>query len=229
MSKWNKYINGEMSDKESDEFLKQKMTKAFDEDQKKKWSAQLAEEHGIYRQPPRRKLKILVYVGGIAAALLLSLLAYPAFISSTSSTLQARLDQALDTPFPNYLVRKGETEEAEIRIQMAEAYNKKDFQQAIASGEQLLRSDSTSTEDLFFLGLSYLYHGDHARSIQVLSDAQEFSRSDHRFQEEIDWYLALAYLKQESFSKARQVLNKIAEKQQWNSDKANELLLLLNE
>jgi hypothetical protein len=224
MSKWKKFTDGQLSEQETDAFLRKSMTKGFDEAQKKEWGSRLSEEYGIHRHPPKPKLRGLVYVGALAAAIALFLLAYPLFLSQPAG-LEQQLELALAEPFPNYLTRKGEIEQTEaLRQQMAEAYNAKNYEKAVDIGQQLIQSSNRQTEDLFFLGLSYLYQRNLPSSIDQLEKARSLSEQEGRFQEEIDWYLALAYLKNENWDQGKALLSTIVEQEQWNAGKARKLL-----
>lgn len=224
MSKWKKFTDGRLSEQESDGFLRKSMKKAFDEAQKKEWSDRLSEEFGIRRNPPQRKRNAIIYISALAAAIALFLLAYP-LLFSQSDGLEQQLELALAEPFPNYLTRKGEVEQTEaLRQQMAEAYNAKKYEQAINIGQQLLQSSTPSTEDFFFLGLSHLYQGNYPSAVNMLNSARSASEQDGRFREEIDWFLALAYVKNKYFAEAKELLNKIVNKEQWNETPAKQLL-----
>jgi Flp pilus assembly protein TadD len=154
----------------------------------------------------------------------LFLLAYPLLFSQPSS-LEQQLELALAEPFPNYLTRKGEAESTEtLRLEMAEAYNAKKYEQAINLGNQLVQTSNQQIDDLFFLGLSHLYQGELSSAISFLELARQSGEKDGRFQEEIDWYLAIAYLKNEDWAFAKSLLVKIAEKEQWNEATARTLL-----
>lgn len=227
MSKWKKFTDGQLSEQEANAFLRKNMTKAFDEAQKKEWNARLSEQYGIRRNPPKRKLRSLIYIGALAAAVALFLLAYPHLFSQPSG-LEQQLELALAEPFPNYLTRKGEVEQTEaLRLQMAEAYNAKKYEQTIIIGQQLLESSTPITEDFFFLGLSHLYQNDYSTAVEVLDSARLASERDGRFQEEIDWFLALAYVKNKDYVNGKELLNKIVNEGQWNEEQARMVLKLL--
>ena len=93
--------------------------------------------------------------------------------------------------------------------------------------EKVLNSNVVENEDFLFAGLSYLYEGQSAQAVEKLALAQTKIAQGEKFWEETNWFLSLAYLKNNDLIKARQQLTQIIQTDSFYSDKAQKILSTL--
>ena len=124
--------------------------------------------------------------------------------------------------FQNQDISKGELNIAQLKLDAASAYNRKDFTTSIDRYEELLSSGQAESQHIFFLGLSYLYGKNYPKAIEMLTLFLE-NKDTLNFKQEAQWFLALAYLKNEEPDKARTFL-KMVKEGHWNTEKATQLL-----
>ena len=166
----------------------------------------------------------------IAAGLALLLAVY-LLIPRTSSapSLQAQVNQQLTSPiFPHSAIRKGANELDDLRYLFSQAYVGENFNLANTLGEQIRQRGNNSTDDLFFLGLSYLYSEQTEKAIPLLLGISQPLNNGGRFQREAQWFLALAYLKLSKNELALPLLQDLEKTNSWKSREAASLLQQIN-
>ena len=136
MKDYHKLKQSDLSEQETNKLLGSLVKTKFDRDRRERWTKQLAEKHQVGRvrdiptkRPARvRLLKIITVALAAAAALAFLLIARP-FQANQKENLFALVQQHIEAePFPNSLIRKGETPTAEIlKYQLAEAYSQKQY------------------------------------------------------------------------------------------------------
>ncbi len=227
-----KYTRQKVTEEESDRYLAKLIRAKFFQEQKAAWAEKLERDQNLKRTPGAKLLairKIIRWTIAAAAVLLIGVLLFPA-LNGSGDPMQQLVDNELDMPFPNYLVRKGAEDIDAFRLQAAEAYNAGDFQQSAALNLRLLeQSGNPQTEDYFFLGLSRLYSGRPAEAVVDLQAAQQLARAQGRFEQEVDWYLALAQLQAGDWPAAEQQLREIVLNKQWKQAQAGILLRTISE
>ncbi|MEN0003887.1 MAG: tetratricopeptide repeat protein [Bacteroidota bacterium] len=196
----------------------------FDAEKRKRWAKQLEQEHGVQRTPSARLAKrrrLVVWMASAAAAILLLLIFFQDGIYTTASTPQQLAANYLaEAPFAHQGQRKSSEQIEALRATAIEQYMRKEYQAASESWAALQQHTGANEEDLFYLGLSYLYSGNYASAIDQLSSA---TAAPDRFAQERRWFLALAYIQAGRTGQGEQLLKAIAPAH-FNHKKAQHLL-----
>ncbi len=216
-------LQGEELEAFTEKFLKAK----FDRDRKKRWGEILEKKHGV--KPPGAELEkrkgrtIYLWIGAVAAAVVLLFLAYPLFFNASEADYQQLADNYLQQDFfQNQEISKGDQDIEILEFNAATAYNNKEFEIAIDNYEKIVETEAAKDHHIFFLGLSYLYTGNYPETIGILSNYVE-NDTRSSFKQEAPWFLALAYVKNNEPEKARPFLEQV-KNGTWNRQKAIQLL-----
>ena len=225
-----KYKQGDLTEEELNLFTGALIRAKFNQAQKDKWAQKLATEHQIQRDAPKVKfLQLHFRKLAIAAAILLLV----ALIPFLQNYLQPPSQQLANSYLENRLslpdIKRGTTPETtfDLRKKARDAYINKDYPTASNAYEAILNSDLAKGEDYLFAGLSNLYNDQFGQAVKKLELAQTNIAAGQTFWEETNWFLSLAYLKNEEFVKAKQLLNKIIETDGFYSDQAQKILSTL--
>lgn len=227
MNLFNQYKKDTSLSSEQLEKISGQLIKAgLDQAQKEDWANKLQTNYGVARPHAPKKTRILPLFLKIAAGLALLLAVYLLFPrSSAAPSLQAQVNQQLtSTIFPHSAIRKGANELDDLRYQFSQAYVGEDFALANTIGEQIRQGGNNTTDDLFFLGLSYLYSDQTEEAIPLLVDISQSLNNGGRFQREAQWFLALAYLKLSKNQLALPLLQDLEKTNSWKSREAASLL-----
>jgi len=217
--------NRPLTEQELEEITQHLIQSKFDEDKKSKWAKKLAQEHKVTRNSNRRFLNVPFRVVAIAASVLLLIALIPVLGLFQDSTTDLLAEYTIENPYPNKLIRKStEASVSEIRLEATEAYVAENYKVAIEKYQQLQSNSTANLEDLLYLGLSQLYEQQTLMAVKTLENAQKQSQIEQRFEQEIDWFLALTYLQNEEKSKAKQLLQKIIAQKQWRITDAEKIL-----
>lgn len=153
-----------------------------------------------------------------AAAILLVLVAVASFfLSQPPST--GDLFQKHFEPYPNILAMK-----SDLKNDLSKAllyYELKDWDSAILLFQNVLINDQTNSSAMFYLGNTYLAKGNSDQAIYWLGKA---SANDSKFNDQVNWYLALAYLAEGDRSNARNYLNNLTDSKSFYQKRAKKLL-----
>lgn len=222
-----KYRRNDLTSEQKDALFQPLVRAKFDRDRRERWAKTLADQHGVQREKAtgRSAVRSLLLALAAAAAIALLLVARP-WETVPATNYTALADPYLQAePFPNVIIRKGPVVESEtLRTQMAEAYSKGQYATAITRGQQLLQLQQTDVWDLFYLSLSYLYLDQPEEAILYFDQAEELSRqTSGDFQQEIQWFRALAYVKNAQWDEARTQLMRIGP-DDWQYGEAQTLL-----
>lgn len=230
-----KYRNDSLSEEEKDKLYGPLIRAKARNDLRDRWSNKLADQHNVHRQenttvPGRsRRINLLMIIATAAAAIAFLLIARPFGDKRTPDALALSKQYLEADPFPSTISRKSSVEEEneQIRQQMASAYSRRQYEQAIRLGEQLKSRTETDTWDNFYLSLSYLYNDQASVAITSLLETRDQSLAgNHEFEQEIRWFLALAYLQNQQELLARELLVQIRSGD-WKYQEARQLLALL--
>lgn len=227
-----KYKQGKLTEEELDLFTGELVRAKFNQAQKDKWAKKLVVEHHIKREVPvkRKTLKLPFRKLAIAASILLLV----ALIPFLQNYLQPESQKLANSYLENRLslpdIQRGtKTVDAtvDLRIKANTAYANKNFIAATKAYETILDSNRREDIDYLFAGLSYLYSEQPQEAVNKLTLAQAKISEGQNFWEETNWFLSLAYLKNEEIEKARNQLKMIVEMDGFYSDKAQEILSTL--
>lgn len=224
------FLQGKLPESKEDQLLKT-LIQAKDKHHKRKlWQQELAKDYQIHRPEGRiiNNRKRIYKAIGIAASILLlfSLLFFlyqetkqPDYLQLTDNYITTKRIHNISA------IKKGPSELEALRLNAALAFNKTIYEEAIDHYHKILRGEDIKTEDYYYLGLSYLYQGTPELAITYFLQGKAHSQGD-LFYQEINWFLALAYIKTNQIKEARSVLTSI-KSNEWNYNKAQSLLLAM--
>lgn len=219
-------LSGEELEKATRDLLSAK----FNEERRAAWKAQLAKDHAVQRtivqevKLPKRR-RFLYVAMAAAAALLFLLVAFPFIRQSSDTSVQALAMEYLEEPYPNNMMKKGEqTSIPETRLKAIAAYNQTDYIDAKGFYKQIIQSDEVEVGDYLYLGLSELYTENYADAVAYLEEAKPLTITNHKFEQEVNWFLSLAYVQNQQVEDARLLLQTIVRDKTWMHQNASKLL-----
>lgn len=174
---------------------------------------------GTQRKYLVSKSYLFIAAAGITALLMISVLfVIPHQLNSN------RLFSSYYEPYPNYEeeTKRGNTTSSLYR-QAFYQYTLRNYKEAIKLFQEILEEDPSKVVVQFYLANAYLASGEVFNAVRLF---QELLREpDFRFKEATEWYLALAYLKNQDFEKSQKLLKKIAQSKSFYHIKARHLLV----
>ncbi|MFC2107090.1 tetratricopeptide repeat protein [Bacteroidota bacterium] len=106
------------------------------------------------------------------------------------------------------------------------SYNKGEYNKTCDILNELPLSESKDHELVLYQAISQLNEGKTTDAIQNLKSLVD--KSDYKFQADVSWYLALAYLQNNEVEIAIQILRTLTKSRNQHSEEAMELLVKLN-
>lgn len=172
--------------------------------------------------PPRIKFWSAKFAAAAAAVILLLILPLYFYTGSgDAENYQLLAEQYIaEDTFPSSDTRMGSEEEKMLWGEAKEAYQQKSYSEA---AEKISQIAPKNQEQWFYLGLSHLYQSPSNYS-KVIETLQEARKLDGRFKHEINWFLSLAYLKNEQLTEAKTELENIVKLNRWKIEEAKKLL-----
>ena len=220
MARLNNLIDESSSTAEQEVVMAKAVSSYLSQRQKRRYSRKLAEDFNVYRTPTNLKRNRLNYywISAIAASILLVAVVGPLIFNDAQSPFELAESYVEQDAFAHPGVIKGLSISDEGNREMAiRFFENGDF---IVSAEKFQAIIEPSTEDQFFLALSQLKSGEHSEAI--ISFEQLLDRPS-AFNEEIRWYLSLAYILSNQTGKAEELLSNIGSGD-WKYDEAQILL-----
>ncbi|UII22598.1 tetratricopeptide repeat protein [Fulvivirga ligni] len=153
-----------------------------------------------------------------AAASLVLICSVLYFFLGQSADMQELYSQSY-SPYPN-IVNPVNRSSSDQPKDWPEAYEAKKYAQVINVLDEKLKADPDSDVYLFYLAQSHLALGSADEAITHL----EKIKSDSKFYEPAQWYVALSYLKQDNSDKAEEKLNQIKDSDSAYAMRAEKLL-----
>lgn len=119
---------------------------------------------------------------------------------------------------PDATVRgeNGATEES-IAVQ---AYEKEDYFEAVNAYQKLVANNPDNVKNNLFLGISFLGTNQPKKAIDVLNKIT----NSEEFHFDIQWYLALAYIKNKELQNAQTTLSNLTKEENYYQKEAQEIL-----
>jgi tetratricopeptide (TPR) repeat protein len=150
-----------------------------------------------------RTIKPMVYFRRIAAVLVIALSCLTIFQYSNSST-----EQLYKELHSTYTLSELRGEDATAATDLVKAFRKADYKQTIALFQV---SRTTGNRERFFTAISYLETGEPEKAIPLFEQIEQFNQKngEQLYQDETDYYAALALLKTADRKKAVVLLQKI--------------------
>ena len=166
-------------------------------------------------------VRILRPVMAVAATVLVFLTAY--FLLNQPPDNQAIFADNF-TPYQDVLTTKGEpTNPIDLlEVQAMNAYNGKEFDQAVDVFKKLNKEEPDNAAYSFYLSISLLSQNKPAEAVHFL---EIIAKGNSDFSEQADWYLALAHLANNDTSLAKAVLKHITKSTVHDRKKEAEKLL----
>ena len=210
MKRLSLFKNNSMSEKESDQFLNDLIRQKIERDTKADWAQKLEEQHQVRRSDTplvARRSTVAYRWMGIAATLALLVMAvwvYQSQSGGPARQLAGRFIHEEQLPYAGF--RKGADAVLEKRMQAVEAYQRKDFNTAIHTWQQLQQLPEFSPDDQFFLGMCYLYNEQAEQALSAFGKHEKMDNPNQRFVQERQYFTALALLQTGNLNAARQQL-----------------------
>lgn len=221
------YKEGKLPKENLEEITIELMKKSLDKHYAAHWANLLEQEHSITRKSPQMKTVSRTWSWALPlAATILLCVGLFFYLHRTTTTIpfgtEQLLAEHLSERFPSEIGR-GQVDISQFREAAREAYSKEDYPAASSNYE--LVGEGRTGEDTFFLGLSYLYNNNSAKAVEMLSDAHNRSAPTKKeYSQPIDWYLALAHLKNGDVAAAKPLLQQMIDGNYWIKKEAEELL-----
>lgn len=176
------------------------------------------------RKRPARQRQLLIFLSTAAAVLLISVLSYSIFYLAKPTPQQLFAEYYK----PYYNVVDDHKRDNTISNEATEAfrlYDQKEYKKAAEVFDRELVDSPHNPALLFYSGLSQLVIDRPGPAIEKL---KEVAGNSSQFTEAAQWYLALAYLKNNDIIQSRKVLEKIASSAGAYRQKATILLEEIN-
>jgi hypothetical protein len=229
MSQLRKYLNKELDERDFDRFTQLLVEKKFDREKKEEWARLLKDNHNIQRQNGgssptiRRSLRWSLAAAATVALLIASVVFWPRTSSPNYQQLAEQYVRELPVMADQLVFRKGQFQEDASRIKANEAYIEQDFVTAIQQWELLISHQKANNYDRFYLGVSYL-RTTPSQPEKALALLQEAQSTTPELRQEINWIMALAYIRTDQLTKAQSLLQTIVQNDEYMSAKAAQLL-----
>jgi hypothetical protein len=107
-----------------------------------------------------------------------------------------------------------------------QAYEKEDYFTAVRHYEQLAMKDPKNIKNNLFLGISLLSTNQPGKAIDILNKVPPADAAEFNY--DLQWYLALAYLKMKEIEKARSLFRQLCGNENYYRKPAKEILSKLN-
>lgn len=195
-------------------------------EQVKTW---IEDKNPTAQNPPRKakpkpihsSYRLLKTIASLAAVLALVFLAGLFFLPQ-DKTPDQQADDYIALYHPDPLILRGQQSEAwQNAIQ---SYKKRDFDKMLESMQPLVNQPNASLEQLFYMGLAHLYTSPPALDSSLYYFSLNTQKDKITYQEDIDWYTSLIYLKQGKIEQARALLSAIQLRKSKYQDRAHTLL-----
>ena len=225
MEKLSDYLKGKLSESASEELTRKLIHAKLDQSQKRKWQKNLKEQYQVSRTRPSKKNKqILVYHHwrSIAAVFFVITLAFLFYLSQLPSLEEQAMAYLVEQKHQTKsdIKRGNTTTNSPLKLQAYKAYKENQYEKAQQAFEKLILQNPTEISAHFYLGLSHLYSKNYTAAISQLKTVQSVQKNNDSFQQEADWFLALAYILKGSDKLAQNELEKIVNTKGWNFEKA---------
>jgi tetratricopeptide (TPR) repeat protein len=234
-----KYLNGEMEDRELEQFnhllatdpeaqeevdLHQAIDEAIMEEDIMSFRDTMqmiyAEDEKVKRQPAgfsRRKL----YYAAATLALLLATGGVVRQLTQPDYDNQEMFNQFYQPYEVTVTYRSGNTETDRLLLTALQKYEEEHYQEALVLFEQLLEKRKDDMAVNLYSGISYM-------------EVEKYQKATHSFQtiitdnnnlfiEQAEWYLAMCYLKTDENKKAKELLDELIKKESYYKEMARKI------
>lgn len=224
-----KYIKGEkLSEEELESVSEQLIQAKFDREKRKTWEERLKNEYGVEKEAVQKKRFFTFSKLAIAAAIvcIAGIVTYSMAIFGSSSyetIVKESIENLLSIDNHAVVIRGDETMNAEVSAAIS-AYKNKEYDKSIARWEAIIATGKMNGTSQYNLALCYLQKetSEPQKAIQYLLEARKVKT----VQQEVNWALALAYLKVNQKENAKEILQEIIQAKAYKYKKAEILLAL---
>ncbi len=171
-------------------------------------------------QPRTRWLRIAAMLLPAVFALFLYL-----FLANSSQTAPQMADHYLSNRHQAPTITMSQGNDLSQNWKTAiKAYQEEKYESAANLLEPLTNSTNATAEQHFYLGLTYLYKekAEPVKAIQQFEKSQQLNPA--QYSAEGNWYIALAHLKNDDWTKAKPLLEQIVANKDWKWQTAKEIL-----
>jgi tetratricopeptide (TPR) repeat protein len=224
------YKNNELSSTDTEGVEKMMIEAIVKREQQQKWATLLAAE-GIQRASAEttqqrtgtRTVNMWRYAVGLAASFLLVAVIWQTMGTTSKTALQLADNYMMTDRFESPSVRMGATEDTKNWDEAKNAYREAQFEKVILAIGAI---PNPTTEQLFYLGLSYLYQKEPDLEKAVFYFTTNLERRDGNFKDESRWYLALTLIKMDRKEEAKNILQQLLRlgENGWKAKEAKKLL-----
>ncbi len=148
-----------------------------------------------------------------------------ALTTQLKSTNQKIVENAFEPiPYPDMVTRGSGDELSNLEKIAISAYNTENYEVSAEHFLKLHKKYPENTKYSLFLGISYMGLNKVDKAIEVLESIE----SNEKFEDDIRWYLALAYLKTKNKDKARVLFEELADSSSYYRESAIDIYDMLN-
>jgi tetratricopeptide (TPR) repeat protein len=176
-----------------------------------------ARTSSVANRPKMALLRRIIMLG--IAASFIGLLGFAAYNNLYAPQRIEKLFAQNFKPADNFTSTvRGENSVSNPLLEKAEkAYNELDYPNAILYYKQLLNKDPNQDKYILFLGVSYLADNQTEQAIRLFNNSPY---KNSMYAEDINWYLALAYIKKGDTQTAAILLQNLAKVSDYYKDQA---------
>ena len=229
MKKLEQYHQNLLDEQGKEAITQRLIQQKFDRDFRKQFEGEL-KKRGVNREEPTRFRSIfnnrwLAVAAGLSLLITAFFLFRNSFNSPALQLAQGHLDN-LNIMADQIVSRKGGDIADEWKTKANNAFLSKDYNTAITWFNRLKNEGKADAFDYFYLGISFLLNkpNDMQQAILNLENARTLGKE---LNQEIDWVLALAYLKNGQEEIAKKQLQIIIDNEQYMDEAAKKLLKAL--
>lgn len=202
----------------------------FNVKQKMRWQSLLNEQGNVVKETPVRKLaprRSINWIRNIAAVFILGLGLSMAWLMFSSPEAGELADEQLMEIYkkPKAFMNNGVDVDSNWKNAIA-AYEEGQFSVVVAAIESSMSKNSEQLDEKhFYLGLSYLYEDvpNYDKALDHLAKSKELNSSS-QLAPQVNWFMALAYLKQGKIKEAKALLQLVIDANIWKKAEATALL-----
>jgi len=181
----------------------------------------------LINKSSRQKALLLKPIFRIAALLTLGIgmtffaYKYLHFANSTQELAQTYLLER----YPEPPIKRGQSDM--LLTQAQNAYKSQTYNEAIQGFQKIEQNGDANAEHYFYLGLSYLYKTNSQPQKAIMYFNKSIQSNPKQFEEEINWFKALAYLKDQNKEEAKVIFKKIISNDSWKKTEAQKLIEMI--
>lgn len=229
MTNIDKFSKSEMTDGQEKKYLESLYDSHYDQKLKEKYTAQLADQHGVQREnitsikqkkKPTKMRSLILGVASVAAIFILGFFLLPMTNGGDQMSPQQMATNMI--AIEKIDVKRGGQEASQLRLDIISKFNAGKYQEVVALYNSL---ELMTDVDKYWHGLAYFYSKDYKNAKATFSTIEK--TDSFKFNAELTWYKALNYVLLDDPTAAKPLLEKVASTS-WKNEEARELLVLIS-